>query len=89
MNYLLVLLFLCYRGVVSPLLHQALPFPSACRFSPTCSAYGLDAVRQYGLCRGFVVLMRRLSRCHPWGRWGQDQVPRAPKQGCRGAGMTS
>jgi hypothetical protein len=74
MNYLVILLFLGYRGVVSPLFHQALLFPSGCRFSPTCSAYGLDAVRQYGLRRGFVVLMKRLAHCHPWGQWGHDSV---------------
>ena len=49
--------------------------PSPCRFDPTCSAYGITAVERFGAVRGGVLTLRRLSRCHPWGRIGVDPVP--------------
>lgn len=62
------LLILFYRSIVSPWL------PSACRFTPTCSAYGLTAVRRHGL-RGLWLAVRRVLRCHPWNDGGDDPVP--------------
>lgn len=62
------LLILFYRNVVSPWL------PPACRFTPTCSAYGLAAVRRHGL-RGLWLAVRRIARCHPWSEGGDDPVP--------------
>lgn len=64
-----------YRLAAAPLLHQFALSPGGCRFVPTCSAYGLVALRQYGLRRGFMFLLCRLSRCHPWGPWGYDPLP--------------
>ncbi|MDP3727245.1 MAG: membrane protein insertion efficiency factor YidD [bacterium] len=64
-----------YRVLISPLFHQALPLPGGCRFSPSCSAYGLAALRQYGLRIGFMFLWRRLSRCHPLSAGGFDPLP--------------
>ncbi|MGH9184059.1 MAG: membrane protein insertion efficiency factor YidD [Acidimicrobiales bacterium] len=49
--------------------------PSPCRFVPTCSAYGIEAVERHGAVRGGVLAARRLLRCHPWGRYGYDPVP--------------
>lgn len=49
--------------------------PSPCRFSPTCSEYGLEAVRTHGAWRGGLLTLRRLGRCHPWGPFGFDPVP--------------
>ncbi len=49
--------------------------PSPCRFLPTCSAYGIDAVEQHGALRGGALAARRVLRCHPWGRFGYDPVP--------------
>lgn len=48
---------------------------SPCRFHPTCSAYGIEAVASHGAVRGGVLTLRRLGRCHPWGRYGYDPVP--------------
>lgn len=53
----------------------ASPFPSPCRFAPTCSAYAIDALQRHGLWRGSWLAIRRLSRCHPFGGSGFDPVP--------------
>lgn len=49
--------------------------PSPCRFVPTCSAYGREAVAVHGALRGGALTLRRIGRCHPWGRYGFDPVP--------------
>ena len=46
-----------------------------CRFSPTCSAYALEALEVHGAARGSWLAARRLMRCNPWGRIGVDPVP--------------
>lgn len=48
-----------------------------CRFQPTCSAYALEALERHGGIRGTWLILRRLGRCHPWGKSGYDPVPRA------------
>ena len=62
-----------YRAVLSPLK------PPSCRFTPTCSAYALEALRTHGPVRGLYLTLRRLSHCHPiaWlgGSSGFDPVP--------------
>lgn len=58
-----------YRLLVSPLLGDV------CRFYPTCSSYGLTAVRRFGLIRGAWLILTRLVRCHPWNPGGVDHVP--------------
>ncbi|MGA2655626.1 MAG: membrane protein insertion efficiency factor YidD [Gammaproteobacteria bacterium] len=47
-----------------------------CRFHPTCSAYAIDAITQYGSIRGSYLAFRRLLRCHPWHRGGEDPLPK-------------
>ena len=57
-----------YRRVISPLV------PARCRYYPTCSRYALDAVREYGVMRGFVLAGWRLLRCNPLSAGGIDHV---------------
>jgi putative membrane protein insertion efficiency factor len=57
-----------YKRFVSPLL------PSACRFSPTCSEYMMEAVDKYGVLQGVWLGLRRLLRCHPLHAGGFDPV---------------
>jgi len=58
-----------YQGAISPLLG------AKCRFTPTCSAYGLEAIKKYGPFKGGWLTLRRFLSCHPWGRHGYDPVP--------------
>ena len=64
-----VVLIKFYRLCISPLL------PDSCRFTPTCSAYALEAFRKHGLFRGLWLTVKRIARCHPWGGSGYDPVP--------------
>ena len=57
-----------YQFVISPWL------PPACRFTPTCSEYAVEAVERYGLIGGFTRTIARLLRCHPLHRGGFDPL---------------
>lgn len=59
-----------YQAVISPL------FPSSCRHIPTCSAYTVEAIQEWGILKGTWMGMKRLSKCHPWGTSGYDPVPK-------------
>jgi len=48
--------------------------PPRCRFYPTCSAYAIDALQQWGLWKGLFRIVVRLSKCHPWHAGGVDPV---------------
>ena len=81
MRYLLIGLLRLYRFFISPLYGQV------CRYHPSCSAYALQAVTEYGAIRGSWLAARRLLRCHPWAAGGYDPVPRpsTPATQTRGA----
>lgn len=69
MRRLLILLIKAYRLLLSPWLG------AHCRFHPTCSCYAISAIERFGVLRGSAMMLRRLSRCHPWHPGGIDPVP--------------
>src|SRR3982751_5855670 len=64
-----------YQCTLSPLLGFLCGPYSGCRFTPTCSAYFLEAVETHGIAHGSWLGLKRLARCHPWGGCGHDPVP--------------
>ncbi len=62
-------------GLVRAYRFVASPFPSPCRYMPTCSTYALEAVSRYGALRGGWLSVKRILRCHPFGSSGYDPVP--------------
>lgn len=71
-NFLLLLLTALvrvYQLLISPML------PPSCRYTPTCSAYMLGALKVHGPVQGLWLGLKRIGRCHPWGGHGYDPVP--------------
>ncbi len=58
-----------YQYTISPLLMPA------CRYTPTCSHYGIDAIKKHGAFKGGWMALKRIARCNPWGGHGHDPVP--------------
>lgn len=67
--YPFILLIRFYQTAISPYT------PAACRFSPTCSSYSLEALHIHGLLKGSWLAIKRIGKCHPWGGSGYDPVP--------------
>jgi putative membrane protein insertion efficiency factor len=65
----LVAVIRVYQYLLSPLLGPC------CRYSPSCSAYAIEALQRHGLLWGCWLTARRLLRCHPFGGNGDDPVP--------------
>lgn len=68
-GWLFLLLIKVYQLLISPL------FPGSCRYTPTCSQYGVEAIKKYGPFKGGWLTLKRIGRCHPWGGHGHDPVP--------------
>jgi putative membrane protein insertion efficiency factor len=66
---LLVLVVRLYQVSLGPLL------PAACRYTPSCSAYAIEALQRYGALKGGWMAVRRIGRCHPFRPGGYDPVP--------------
>ena len=66
---MLIWLIRFYQAAISPLLGPA------CRYTPTCSQYAIEALQKYGTFKGIYLAVRRIASCHPWGGRGYDPVP--------------
>lgn len=69
MKYILISLIRFYQKGISPFR------PPTCRFLPTCSEYGLTAIKRFGSIKGSYLAIRRISKCHPLHAGGIDLVP--------------
>lgn len=69
MKYLLIGMIKFYQKAISPYR------PPSCRFLPTCSQYGLEAVQRFGAIKGGYLAIKRISKCHPLHPGGIDLVP--------------
>ena len=72
----LLLAIRVYRLTISPAQTFLFGPTGGCRFTPTCSQYALDAIREHGALAGGWLAARRICRCHPWGHCGHDPVPK-------------
>lgn len=70
MRYILIRSIKFYRNAISPIT------PPSCRFFPTCSAYSLEAIERFGAIKGSYLMIKRISKCHPFHPGGVDIVPR-------------
>ncbi len=63
-----------YQIFISPII------PNNCRYTPSCSSYSIEAIEIHGLFQGIWLSSKRILRCHPWGPWGEDPVPKSNKK---------
>ena len=68
-GWLFIILIRMYKGMISPFL------PARCRYTPSCSEFGLQAIQKYGPLKGSWLTLKRIGSCHPWGGHGHDPVP--------------
>ncbi|MGV3508729.1 MAG: membrane protein insertion efficiency factor YidD [Sphingobacteriaceae bacterium] len=69
LSWIFLVLIKMYQYLLSPILG------ASCRYTPTCSQYGIEAIKKHGPFKGFWLTVKRISRCHPWGGHGHDPVP--------------
>ena len=64
-----IVLIKLYQYLISPLTG------ASCRYTPTCSQYGVEAIKKYGAFKGGWLTLKRIASCNPWGGHGHDPVP--------------
>ena len=69
MKTIFVYIIKLYQYTISPLLGPH------CRFNPTCSNYAIEAIKKHNILKALFITIKRISRCHPWGKSGDDPVP--------------
>lgn len=69
MKYPLIWFVQGWRKFISPI------YGDVCKYYPSCSAYGLEALKLHGAVKGSWLIIRRIARCHPWAHGGFDPVP--------------
>ena len=68
-SILFIALIRFYQAAISPFLG------AKCRYNPSCSAYGMEAIRKHGPFKGGWMALKRIASCNPWGGHGYDPVP--------------
>ncbi|GBE41181.1 MAG TPA: membrane protein insertion efficiency factor YidD [Nitrospirae bacterium] len=68
MKTLVIFAIESYKKYISPFL------PGSCRFYPSCSSYGIEAIQTFGLIKGLLLFMKRILKCHPMHPGGYDPV---------------
>jgi putative membrane protein insertion efficiency factor len=68
-GYIFIALIKVYQYFISPITG------ASCRYTPTCSQYGVEAIRKYGAFKGGWLTIKRIASCNPWGGHGHDPVP--------------
>jgi len=74
MSTVIIFLINLYRKTISPML------PPSCIYTPTCSEYAMKAVALHGSCKGTIMAVKRIMRCHPWHKGGYDPVPEVTEE---------
>ena len=69
LSKIFILLIRIYQTVISPF------FLPSCRYTPTCSVYGLEAIKKHGPFKGTYLAIKRIISCNPFGGSGYDPVP--------------
>jgi putative membrane protein insertion efficiency factor len=69
MKTIAIIFIRIYQGMISPFL------PNACRYNPTCSEYARQAFQKYSFFKALKLSINRISKCHPWGGFGEDPLP--------------
>tara|TARA_B100001063_G_C16726932_1_gene536975 strand:+ start:542 stop:754 length:213 start_codon:yes stop_codon:yes gene_type:complete len=69
MKTIFIYIIKLYQYTISPLLGPH------CRFNPTCSNYAIEAIKKHNILKALFIIVKRISRCHPWGKSGEDPVP--------------
>ena len=68
-SYIFIGIIKIYQNMISPF------FPARCRYTPTCSEYGVQAIKKHGVFKGGFFTIKRILTCHPWGGDGYNPVP--------------
>jgi hypothetical protein len=74
LGFPIIVLVKIYQWIISPIL------PQSCRYTPTCSAYMIEAIQVWGPLKGTYLGIKRIASCHPWGGHGHDPVPKREKK---------
>ncbi|WP_082234097.1 membrane protein insertion efficiency factor YidD [Halobacillus massiliensis] len=74
MTHVFIALISFYRKWISPMT------PPSCRFQPTCSEYGIEALKRFGFFKGTYLTVKRILKCHPFHKGGFDPVPLKNKE---------
>ncbi len=69
LGLIFIILIRIYQYTISPY------FPASCRYTPSCSAYGVEALKKHGAFKGGWLTIKRIVSCNPWGGSGYDPVP--------------